>query len=44
MSLGRRELFWQPALPHLGEADLVVVNDVVTIAERYHGLIQALAA
>src|SRR5688500_12262429 len=25
--LGPRELFWQPALPLLREADLVVVND-----------------
>ena len=33
--LGRRELFWQPALPLLREADLVVVNDASKLLLNY---------
>ena len=33
--LGRRELFWQPALPLLREADLVVVNEASKLLLNY---------
>ena len=33
--LGRRELFWQPVLPLLREADLVVVNDASKLLLNY---------
>jgi glycosyltransferase involved in cell wall biosynthesis len=38
--LGRRELFWQPALPLLREADLVVVNDASKLLLNYVLMLQ----
>jgi glycosyltransferase involved in cell wall biosynthesis len=41
--LGPRELFWQPALPYLREADLVVVNDASKLLLNYVLFLQQLA-